>query len=92
MSQQSVEELSAKLREYRSQLKSVEDMLLRKSGDETLLKLRDDLKTVIELTQDLYRLRVKQDEAAGVTQPKESSKSSSKVGELVEFPLSSSYV
>lgn len=61
--QQSVEELAAKLAEHRQNLASVDALLLQKSGDETLLKLREDLLTVIELTKNLLALRTKQEQA-----------------------------
>jgi hypothetical protein len=62
--QQSVEELMTKLAEHRHSLASVDSLLLQKSGDETLLKLREDLLTVIELTKNLLQLRTKQEQAA----------------------------
>eukprot|EP00474_Spongospora_subterranea_P008862 CRZ09320.1 hypothetical protein [Spongospora subterranea] len=68
MSQQSVEELAAKLAEHRQSLVSVDSLLLTKSGDETLLKLREDLLTVIEMTKNLLALRTKQEQAISQAQ------------------------
>eukprot|EP00455_Lapot_gusevi_P025562 TRINITY_DN2694_c0_g3_i1.p1 TRINITY_DN2694_c0_g3~~TRINITY_DN2694_c0_g3_i1.p1 ORF type:complete len:314 (-),score=55.91 TRINITY_DN2694_c0_g3_i1:28-969(-) len=50
---QTISELQAKLAEHKSQLRQVEELLITRSDDETLMKLREDLQQVIQLTEDL---------------------------------------
>lgn len=70
MAQQSVEELSAKLAEHRRNLQSVEQLLLTKAGDDTLIALRNDLLTVIDLTQNLLNVRTKHEQGGTPTAPR----------------------
>eukprot|EP00954_Amorphochlora_amoebiformis_P014057 1101858-Amorphochlora_amoeboformis.AAC.1 len=52
---QTVDDLVQKLSEHRSQLEQVEQLLVAKPGDSMLTKLHEDLKKVVELTEDLMK-------------------------------------
>jgi len=57
MSDSSLDELRAKLTKSRNQLKQVSKMLAQKPNNETVKNLKTDLERVIELTENLLKMK-----------------------------------
>jgi len=70
----SAEELQGKLAGYTMQLSQIENILQADPNNEQLIKLRDDLSTLIEMTEKLYAAAVESEGRQrdhGKTEPEE---------------------